>query len=97
MKGEQISGVRDTLELAFQSCDTTIKERVPQHLSILRRSAKWHKDSATEKQMATIRKLYRGQSVPENLSKGDAAKLIGQKVATFQKKDVSTTSTSSTQ
>lgn len=86
LNGEEISGTRDTLEAAFKSCDVTIAKLVPQQLPLLQRSAKWHSGPASEKQMATLRKLYRGQPVPANLSKGDAHRLIGQKIATFKKR-----------
>ena len=86
LSGKEISGTRDTLEAAFKSCDITVAKRTPQHLSLLQRSAKWHSGPATEKQMATLRKLYRGQPVPTNLSKGDAHRLIGQKIAMFKKR-----------
>jgi len=86
LNGKEISGTRDTLEAAFKSCDATVTKRTPQHLSLLQRSAKWHSGPATDKQMATLRKLYRSQPVPTNLSKGDAHRLIGQKIATFEKR-----------
>jgi hypothetical protein len=54
-----------------------------QYLVILRRKVKWHGAPATSKQIALLRKLLRGknQQIPAGLTKGEAARVIGQQLA----------------
>ena len=44
--GNKYKGVRDTIEEAFQAADELIYNKAAQHLKILRRKEKWHKDPA---------------------------------------------------
>jgi ATP-dependent helicase IRC3 len=83
INGQKYAATLDTLEQAFKIGDTTVERQCPRHLPVLRRKAKWHADPASEKQITTLRKLYRGKPIPEKLSKGDAHRLIGQKIASF--------------
>ncbi len=83
--GKSVAATMETLEQAFQSCDALIRRDVPQHLTILQRSAKWHDQEATPKQRETLRKIFRGsgRQIPEKLSKGEASRIISQQIATF--------------
>jgi hypothetical protein len=83
--GKSVAATTETLEQAFQDCDALIRRDVPQHLTILRRSAKWHDQEATPKQRETLRKIFRGsgRQIPEKLSKGEASRIISQQIATF--------------
>src|SRR5580704_5749312 len=85
VNGKTVSGTRDTLEKAVRDCDAWIRKNASQQLPILRQKSKWHSTPATEKQRATLHKLLRGtgQQVPADLSKGDASRIIGQRIAQF--------------
>lgn len=64
-----------TLQEAFAYAEETIRIYGKQFLTLLRREAKWHKDAATEYQIRLLQKFK--IPIPENLSKGDAQKMIG--------------------
>jgi hypothetical protein len=76
IKGKRGHGVRETVEDAFKAADDLIYNQASEHLKILRRHEKWHADPATVRQLNILRKFYRGKPLPDNLSKGDASKLI---------------------
>jgi superfamily II DNA or RNA helicase len=82
LNGTEYSGERDSLEVAFKAADATISEHGNNIIGMISRDQTWHKDAITDKQMATLRKLYKGKAVPSNLSKGAASKLISQFFAT---------------
>jgi superfamily II DNA or RNA helicase len=84
--GRKVAGAWDSLEQAFRECDAFIKRDMPQHLGILTREAKWHAAPATDKQMATLKKLLRGTGrvIPFDISKGEASRVIGQQIAAFK-------------
>jgi superfamily II DNA or RNA helicase len=81
IKGIKYRGERDTMEAAFSAADDLIKKTVPECIKIVKRDAHWHKDPPTEKQLKRIRKLYAGKQIPDNLTKGEAFKLIGAAIA----------------
>jgi hypothetical protein len=67
---------------AFKAADATIQEHGDNIIRVVGREQKWHKDAATDKQLATLKKLYKGKAIPADLSKGAACKLISQFFAT---------------
>jgi superfamily II DNA or RNA helicase len=86
LNGRSIGFVADSLEQAFHKCDALVVAKVSQHLPVLTRKAKWHDAPATPAQILTLSKLLRGTGrvIPENLSKGEASRVIGQQIAAFK-------------
>lgn len=80
--GGLLIGTRETLPEAFRTADRYVREQTNYSGTVFR-TAKWHGDPATEKQIATVRKLYKNKPVPANLSKGEAANLISAAIAQF--------------
>lgn len=77
IKGKKYKGERSTIEAAFSAADDLIRKVVPETVKLVNRQAVWHDDEPTEKQMKTLRKLYKGKQIPENITKGEVSKLIG--------------------
>ena len=69
-----------------RKCSKVFQEyelRELKHLMLLKRDQKWHGDKATEKQVEFMKKL--GIPVPDDLTKGEAGRLIDQKIASKKK------------
>jgi ATP-dependent helicase IRC3 len=82
LNGQSRSGTVDSLAVAFHRADATIREHGGNLVNMISQTQGWHKDAATPKQLATLRKLYKGKAIPVDLSKGAACKLISQFFAT---------------
>ena len=81
-----IKGVCESLAEAFRRADKTVKVRAPKRLRVMGRENKWRDEKATEKQINTLRKLLKGRSIPDDLTRGAASQLIQQRVAAFNKR-----------
>lgn len=81
IKGKRYRGERNTIGEAFQVADDLIDSKAPEALKLLNRHEEWHDSPATDKQIAKLRKLYKGKAIPLNLDKGAASKLISQAIA----------------
>jgi superfamily II DNA or RNA helicase len=75
---QNYSGERETLEMAFKDADAAIEARAADVINMVRREQRWHKDAVTERQMSTLKKIYKGKAIPSNMTKGAASKLISQ-------------------
>jgi ATP-dependent helicase IRC3 len=80
--GGLLNGATDALQDAFRTADRYVREQTDYSGTVFRK-AKWHGHPATEKQIATVRKLYKNKPLPANLSKGEAANLISAAIAQF--------------
>ena len=81
IRGKKYRGERDSMDAAFSAADDLIRKTVPEAVKLVNRDAKWHQDAPTEPQMKLLKKLYKGKQTPENLTKGEASKLIGAALA----------------
>jgi superfamily II DNA or RNA helicase len=80
LAGRTFRGTGAAMDGAFKKCDELIRERCPDILNIISRSAKWHGQKATANQMTILRRLFKGRVFPE-LTKGAASRLIGERLA----------------
>jgi ATP-dependent helicase IRC3 len=81
VSGKKYYGERDTLEAAFQAADGLIISKRPDAVRVVKREQAWHEDMATEAQLRTLKKFYKGRQIPEGLSKGKASRLISAAIA----------------
>lgn len=80
------------LEEAFRRCDlhaALVLVKLGKNPQMFERVQERHEEPASDKQLATIAKLYKGKSIPTNLNAGAASRLIGSKIATFEKREFS--------
>jgi ATP-dependent helicase IRC3 len=63
-----------SLEEAIRWADRRVRETIPHQLHLVKRVAPWHKDRASEAQLAYLRRLR--IPIPQGLTKGGAADLI---------------------
>lgn len=78
-----VSGLTDTLAEALKTADEFLA-RNTNYAQLVRREAKWKDKPATEKQIATVQKLYKGKPIPASLTKGEADNLIQAAIAQFK-------------
>lgn len=71
---EIIHATADTLEEAFQRADSCINRHFSDRMNLVDQSAKWRRESPSEKQIAILQK--NGIFNAEKLSKGEASNLI---------------------
>lgn len=81
VKGKKYKAERDNVEAIFSLADGLVNDTCSEHLKILTRKAAWHEDPPTGPQLGLLAKLYKGKALPNDLSKGMAARLIGQALA----------------
>lgn len=79
--GQQFHGVREQLEEAFRTADEQVMTRAKNVMNLLRRKASWHEAPATPPQFQLLKKFYPGRTFPLDLSKGQASKLISERLA----------------
>lgn len=75
-KGTKLHDTADNLPNAFRLADTFVTTFAKDTVHLLKRTATWHGDAATEKQLGLLRKLK--VDFPMGISKGDAAKKLNQ-------------------
>lgn len=77
LKGKKFKGERDSLDAIFSAADTLVKTFAPDVLKLVQRDAPWHKLEPTPGQLKVLKKIYKGKSIPYNMTRGWASKLIG--------------------
>lgn len=81
IKGKRFKGERESMAEAFSAADDLIKKEIPEALTVVKREASWHDAPATDAQLKLIKKLIKDKPIPNNLSKGDASRIIGTRLA----------------
>lgn len=81
INGKKFKGVRNNVEEAFIAADGLVSKVASDSLKILRRKEEWHDEPMTEPQANLLRKWYKNRPLPQNMTKGQAAKLISQFIA----------------
>jgi hypothetical protein len=81
IEGKHYRAERDSLEEAFQAADGLILKRRPEAVRVVKREQAWHEDAATDAQIKTLKKFYKGKQLPSDLTKGKASRLISQALA----------------
>jgi hypothetical protein len=61
---------------AFRAADRLIARKHPERVVLFDTQARWRGTPASEKQIALLTKFRRGQPLPANLSKGEAARML---------------------
>lgn len=74
--GKRYKGERESIEQAFNAGDDLLRNQAGDLIKLLKREAKWHDDPPTPAQLNLLRKFYKGKPLPDDLSKGQASKLI---------------------
>lgn len=82
----QFHGLRPSMEEAFKAADEQIRQRAPWAMKVLAREATWHDKPASPQQMALLKKLMPWQTFPPTLGRGQASRLIGERLAGKAKK-----------
>ncbi|PWT76404.1 MAG: hypothetical protein C5B59_06675 [Bacteroidetes bacterium] len=84
---ENFHGTRGSFEEAIKVSDEQIRQRAGKmSVSKVNRTASWNDKPASKEQMALIKKLFPWKTVPEKLTKGQASRIIGEKLAGKGKK-----------
>ena len=82
IRGTEIVGQRNTMEEAFAAADNAIRTRAEGSVHLVDRKSSWNNDPATVNQFTLLRRLYGSfKKWPDNLTKGQAAHFIDQKIA----------------
>lgn len=81
IRGQQFHGIRTSIEESFKVADEQVRERVPNVLKLVSRKATWHEQPATVAQLKLLKKFYPYKSFPNDLGRGQASRLIGEKLA----------------
>ena len=82
IRGTEITGQRNTMEEAFAAADNAIRTRAEGSVHLVDRKSSWNNDPATVNQFTLLRRLYGSfKKWPDNLTKGQAAHFIDQKIA----------------
>jgi superfamily II DNA or RNA helicase len=76
LNGQKYAGERDSLSDAFAAADSLVIAKRPDAVRVIKREQAWHEDPATDAQLKTIKKFYKGRQIPPGLSKGKASRLI---------------------
>jgi ATP-dependent helicase IRC3 len=79
--GNLFHGVRESIEDAFRTADEQVRQRGKNVLNLLKRKASWHDGAATIAQFKLLKKFYPYKTFPDTLSKGQASKLISERLA----------------
>ena len=82
----QFHGKRTSMEEAFKVADEQIRQRAPWAMKVLQREATWHDKPASPQQMALLKKLFPWKQFPEKMGRGQASRLIGERLAGKAKK-----------
>jgi hypothetical protein len=81
----QCNSIRDSIEEVFAVADQQIRERAPESVSIVDRTAAWNYKPASPAQLKMLARLYKGQVFPEDLTKGQASAWIDKRLSKFKK------------
>jgi ATP-dependent helicase IRC3 len=81
IRGQKYKGERDTMQEAFYAADKLVMDVAGDLLKLVKKDAGWHNTPATEAQLNLLKKLFKGKQIPNNLTKGQASRLIGSVLA----------------
>jgi superfamily II DNA or RNA helicase len=81
IKGKKYRGDRESIDEIFAAADGLVQKTIPEALKVLNREAQWHGDPPTEKQIATLKRFFKGKPLPLDLDKGKASRLISSYLA----------------
>jgi len=76
VKEKKYKGVRSTLAEALSVADSLVQKVAPDVLRVVKKEQAWHNEPATESQIKTLKKFYKGKQIPVDLNKGKASRLI---------------------
>lgn len=75
--GKHYKGSRDTIEEAFMAADSLVAMQSSGYsVKTVDRNAKWRKDPPSKGQLDFLNKIYKGKTLPPDLTKGRASDLI---------------------
>lgn len=80
IRGKQIHGLRPTMEEAFAAADNAIRARAVGSVHLLDRKSSWNTNPASDAQLGLLKKLYPYKPFPADLTKGQAAHWIDQRI-----------------
>jgi ATP-dependent helicase IRC3 len=80
IKDKLFHGVRKSIEEAFGCADQQIRQRSPESVCLVNRSAAWMAKPATPAQMKMLNRLYKGKTWPEDFTQGQASHFIDQRI-----------------
>ena len=80
IKDKLFHGVRKSIEEAFGCADQQIRQRSPESVCLVNRSAAWMSKPATPAQMKMLNRLYKGKAWPEDFTQGQASHFIDQRI-----------------
>lgn len=79
-------GIRSTMEEAFKVADEQIRNRTDfMRMNLMRRHAEWHGKAATPGQFALLHKFFPWKTFPNDLTRGQASKLIDERLSKVKK------------
>lgn len=81
VKEKKYKGVRATLAEALSIADCLVQRVMPDVLRVVKKDQAWHNEPATEAQIKTLKKFYKGKQIPVDLNKGKASRLISVYIA----------------
>ena len=81
IKGKRYKGERGTMEEVFSAADNLVRRESPECLKLVNKKSVWREEQATDKQLKTLRKFYKGKQIPLDLTKGAADGLIKAAIA----------------
>jgi len=81
IKGKKYRGERDSMEDVFSAADNLVRTQSPECLKLVNKKSVWREDQATDKQLKTLRRFYKGKQIPPDLTKGAADGLIKAAIA----------------
>jgi hypothetical protein len=76
IEGKKYKGKRDSLAAALSAADAVVQKVVPAALRVVKKEQAWHKEPASEAQLKTLKKFYKGKQIPPDMNKGTASRLI---------------------
>lgn len=79
--GAQFHGVRNSMEEAFKVADEQVIKRARYALNVLQRELTWQDRPATPQQLGLLKKLFPWKQFPETLGRGQASRIIGERLA----------------
>ena len=80
IKDKLFHGVRKSIEEAFGCADQQIRQRSPESVCLVNRSAAWMAKPATPAQMKMLNRLYKGKQWPEDFTQGQASYWIDKRI-----------------
>jgi hypothetical protein len=80
IKDKLFHGVRKSIEEAFGCADQQIRQRSPESVCLVNRSAAWMAKPVTPAQLKMLNRLYKGKVWPEDFTQGQASHFIDQRI-----------------